>query len=203
MFRVIASVAVALAMIACTTTAPTQKAVALMGGDIIARAPAGYCFDGTASNPRKGFAVIAPCAALGVSEAAPNTRAIATIQVGDKGSGTVTGSETQMRDFLQSDAGAVLLSSVGNSDTVTGVTAQAGAGIVTVKFRDSAPHGMAGLQNSEWRAFTDVDGRLVTIALRGQANSPLTNNTGNWLLNAIAAGIKPAGSVATTQSSDS
>ncbi|WP_052700954.1 hypothetical protein [Loktanella sp. S4079] len=197
MIRSIAIVAFALALSACTSVT-TQKSIGLVGGEIIAQAPDGYCIDSTSSNPDKGFAIVAPCFAMGAPDSAPSATAVATIQIGETGSGMVTGAETQMRSFLQSDEGAALLSATGDSTTISDFSSQVADGTVTVRFNDSAPPSKIGLQQSEWRVFTDVNGRLVTIALRGPANAPLTQGTGNWLLNAIAAGVKPA----TVQSSE-
>ncbi|WP_106746276.1 dihydroxy-acid dehydratase [Yoonia maritima] len=201
MIRIIVGIAAALAMSACTTVSP-QKSITLAGGDVVARAPAGFCVDDRASRPSADFAVIAPCATLGADQALPSAVALATIQVGADGSGTVTGSETNMRNFLQSEAGAVLLSNVGDSSTVSDVSTQISDGRVTVAFNDSAPHSVGGLQNKEWRTFTDVNGRLVTVALRGLSAAPLDDSTGIWLLNAMAVGIAPAILIQATQSSD-
>jgi hypothetical protein len=179
-----------LAVSACTPVA-TQKSVIFTEGNAIVQAPTGYCVDGPASKPGTGFAVVAPCATLGGTQATPSTAAVATIQIGAAGSGTVAGSETALRDFLETNAGAALLSSAGDSSTISDVDAQAADGRVIVHFTDSAPHGMPGLQAQEWRAFKDINGRLVTVALRGLASVPLDDSSGIWLLNAITTGIKP------------
>jgi hypothetical protein len=171
--------------------------------NVIVQAPTGYCVDGTASKPHNGFAVVAPCVTLGGTQPTPSTVAVATIQVGPEGSGAVTGSETALRDFLESDAGTALLSTTGDSDTVTSIEAQAADGRVIVRFNDSAPHGLPGLQSLEWRAFKDVNGRLVTIALRGLASMPLNDSTGIRLLNAMTSAVKPVIMEPAPQTSDS
>ncbi|MDO6590901.1 dihydroxy-acid dehydratase [Loktanella sp. D2R18] len=190
MFRALACLAGVLAFAACTPDA-AQKSVIFNESSVIVQAPTGYCIDGPASIPSSGFAVIAPCASLGGTQAMPSAAAVATIQIGAAESGAVDGSEATLRDFLESDAGATLLSSSGDSSTISAVEAQAADGRVIVHFNDSAPHRLQGLQTQEWRAFKDVNGRLVTVALRGLASVPLDDSTGIWLLNAMTTAVKP------------
>ena len=164
--------------------------MALVGGDITVTTPAGYCLDGAASRPRAGFAVIAPCSTLGTGDAAPAVFGLATVQVGPEDSRSVAGAEAAWRDLLISDSGAALLSAVGRSDTVTVLGSQVQANAVKVHFADTAPPPMAGLQADEWRAFLDLNGRLVTVAVRGLARSPLQDGTGAWLLDTIVNGVR-------------
>ncbi len=190
MTRALACLAGVSAIAACTPVT-TQNSVIFAESSVIVQAPTGYCVDGPASKPSTGFAVVAPCATLGGTQAAPSTTAVATVQVGAAGSGAVAGSETALREFLETEAGAALLSSAGDSSTISEVDAQAADGRVIVHFTDSAPHSMPGLQAQEWRAFKDINGRLVTVALRGLASVPLSESTGIWLLNAVTTGVKP------------
>lgn len=165
--------------------APPMQSMALVGGDITAATPPGYCLDGSASRPGDGFAVIAPCAAFGGDDAVPRVVGVATIQVGLPDSGIVAGAETGLRDLLVSDAGAALLSAAGGADTITVLGSQVQDNMVKVHFTDTAAPPMAGLQDHEWRAFLDLKGRLVTVAVRGPADAPLTDGTGAWLLDQL------------------
>lgn len=177
------------AMTACTA-GPPVRSMALVGGDVTVTTPAGYCVDGSASKPRAGFAVIAPCSTLGTGDAAPAVLGLATVQVGPADSGSVAGAEPAWRDLLNSDSGAALLSAVGRSDTVTVLGSQVQANAVKVHFADTAPPPMAGLQADEWRAFLDMNGRLVTVAVRGPARAPLQDGTGAWLLDSVLKGLR-------------
>lgn len=190
MMRSLVCVTGVVACAACTPVA-TQRSVIFPNSSVIVQAPTGYCVDGPASEPDSGFAVVALCATLGGAQSLPSTAAVATIQIGPAESGAVSGSETDMRDFLETQAGAAILSGSGQSSTISDVDAQAADGRVTVHFTDSAPHSMPGLQTQEWRAFKDVNGRLVTVALRGLVGAPLDESTGIWLLNAMTTGVKP------------
>lgn len=170
--------------------APPSRSMALVGGDIMVTTPENYCLDGAASKPRAGFAVIAPCSTLGTGDTAPAVFGLATVQVGPADSGAVAGAEAAWRDLLISDAGAALLSAVGRGDTVTVLGSQVQTNAVKVHFADTAPPPMAGLQADEWRAFLDLNGRLVTVAVRGLARSPLEDGTGAWLLDSVLKGLQ-------------
>lgn len=186
---------------ACTPAEPVRS-LALLDGEIMATTPAGYCVDQRASNPRDGFAVMAPCATLGASDPAPGAVGVATVQVGPPQSGTVSGAEGALRDLLESDAGAVLLSATGEADAIKVLNSQALENSVTVHFTDSGDAPMAGLQGEEWRAFTDINGRLVTVAVRGLATAPLQDGTGSWLLNLVVSGLLAAGGSVSTETPD-
>ncbi|MFQ1701073.1 dihydroxy-acid dehydratase [Loktanella agnita] len=181
---------------ACMQAEPVQS-VALMGGAVTATTPPGYCVDTRASRPGEGFALMAPCATLGVNMPAPSALGVTTVQVGPPDSQTVTATEASLRDMLESEAGAVLLSSDGQPDTVTVLGSQALRNRVTVHFTDEGPPPLPGLQREEWRAFTDIDGRLVTVAVRGLATAPLHDGTGAWLLSLVVQGLTAAAIVET------
>ena len=177
---------------ACTPAEPVRS-LALLDGEITATTPDGYCVDQRASKPGDGFVVMAPCATLGAGDPAPGAIGVATVQVGPPDSGAVAGSETALRDLLESEAGAVLLSTNGEAEAITILNSQALDNAVTVHFTDTGNAPMAGLQGEEWRAFTDIDGRLVTVAVRGLATAPLQDGTGAWLLGLVMDGLLAAG----------
>ena len=70
------------------------------------------------------------------------------------------------------------------------LSTQAFNGQVMVHFSDAGRPPVPGLQQDEWRAFTDVNGRLVTIAVRGLAAAPLRDGPGAGLLKLIVAGVQ-------------
>ena len=107
MIRLCLGLGIALGIAACSP--PTSvRSIALLEGEIIAITPDGYCVDGEISKPGTGFAVMAPCATLGEPENAPDIIGFATVQVGPRASGAVTGAEIAMRDVLITEAGAGL-----------------------------------------------------------------------------------------------
>ena len=94
-----------------------------------------------------------------------------------------------LMSLLGSDAGAGLLSATGNGDNITVIGAEAEENTVTVRFNDDGAPPIKGLDDAEWRAFTDINGRLVTVAVRGLASAPLTEGTGSWLLGLVVTGL--------------
>ncbi len=191
MSRALVGMAGFLALTACTSASPA-KTVALADGEVIATTPAGYCVDGQSSQLSNGFAVLAPCATLGETASVPKVIGVATVQVGPPDSGAVAGDEIALRDFLITDAGNALLSTAGKANDVTILSTQAFNTQVMVHFTDKGPPPLPGLQGEEWRAFTDINGRLVTIAVRGLAAAPLQDGPGAGLLKLVLAGVKAA-----------
>lgn len=168
------------------------NALALDGGALIAAAPHGYCVDPRASRPAQGFALFAGCSLISALDLMPYAEALLSIQADEPGSAAVAGQEQELAALLQTPQGAALLSAAGSSDTVTVDRAIAGAGLVMVHFDDTASPPAPGIAQSEWRAFLDLNGRLVTIALRGLARAPLSDESGFALLRNAAATLRAA-----------
>ncbi len=198
MIRTLLGVACAGAIGACTPIAPVQT-IAFAQSEVVATTPPGYCVDGQSSQPGNGFAVLAPCRTLGADVAAPSVIGVATVQVGEADSGSILDEETALRDFLITDAGNALLSSEGESEDVTVLSTQAFNNQVMVHFVDAGLPALSGLQDEEWRAFTQANGRLVTIAVRGLAQAPLEDGPGAGLLKLVVAGVKAAVSSVETE----
>jgi hypothetical protein len=166
--------------------------MALLDGGVMATSPEGYCIDDEVSKPAQGFALLAPCVTLGAIAPAPSVVGVATVQVGPPDSGAVAGAEAALRDYLITEGGTGLLSPAGKAEDIEILSTQAFDGRVMVHFSDAGAPPVAGLQGEEWRAFTDVNGRLVTIAVRGLAVAPLQDGPGAGLLKLILAGVQAA-----------
>lgn len=184
MWQPVAAAIVFVATSACLSQ-PPARSIALVDGDVTAATPEGYCIDPDSSRPADGFAVMAPCMTLGREDAAPPVLGVATMQVGPAGSAAVADDEAALRDILVSDDGAVLLSTKGDPAVITVLGSQVQDRVVKVHFLDASPPPFDGLQDEEWRAFLDMNGRLVTVSVRGLATLPLTDGTGGWLLDSI------------------
>lgn len=141
--------------------------------------------------------MLASCATLGHSTAAPEIVGIATIQVGPPDSGRIAVDEIGLRDFLITDDGVRLLTKANNPAAVNVLSTQAFNDQVMIHFTDQGPPPLNGLQREEWRAFANVNGRLVTIGVRGLAASPLQDGPGATLLKQILAGVQAPPAAAT------
>lgn len=171
-------------------------AVALFRGDVIAVGPTGYCVDPDSSRIKTGFAILAPCTTLGVEGAVDVTRAIATVQAGEKGSAIVEGNAEAFAAYLRGPDGPLALSRSGDADTVKVSEVQAKERHVIVYLQDKAPAFLDGAQEEEWRAFFDVAGRLLTVSVRGLDGAPLSESQGASLLEQAVKALFAANSAA-------
>jgi hypothetical protein len=171
-------------LVACDAPLPGQgtRSLGLYGGAVTVRGPEGYCVDPAASRPDSGFAVMGACGLLVAAGVMPATDGFITVQVGAAGTATVAGSEGDLAALLRTPQGAALLTDAGNARTVTLGQIDRGEGLVSVRFADSAPPPVEGLMQEEWRAFLDLDDRLVTIGVRGYERAPLTAGQAQGLL---------------------
>jgi hypothetical protein len=180
------------ALSACMLIAP-DRATTFAGGAILLQAPAGYCVDTMTSRPSDDFAVLAPCATLGVDAPAPDVVGLVTVLAGAAGSGAIATDEIALRDFLITPAGRALLSQSGTAGDITILSTQAFDDQVMVHFTDQGEPPLEGLQNEEWRAFRNLGGRLVTVGVRGLAVAPLQDGPGAGLLKLVLAGLRTNG----------
>ncbi|WP_242650560.1 dihydroxy-acid dehydratase [Cognatiyoonia koreensis] len=192
------SIALAMALAGCDgldfggQAAPVKRA-ALLGGAVGVQGPEGYCVDINDSRLVRGFAILAPCATLGLSGAVNVSRpAVITVQAGRIGTAAITGSEPAFAGLLETPAGAALLSRSGDPATVEIIETGSSANKVTVYFEDKEGTPVPGTQNREWRAFVDINGRLVTISARGLQVAPLAAEAGKGLLNEVVAAMMNA-----------
>lgn len=148
----------------------------LYNDDVRVPAPNGFCVDKTASDLNTGFAIMAPCASMGESAASPRNSAIITAQVGAKGSAVVENNEATLAAFLETDAGAALLS----PDEVAVKSTASSANDVRVAFEVVSE--VAGTTGAIRRAFLDVGDRLVTLSVRSLTEAPLANTVARFML---------------------
>ncbi len=160
---------------------PVQS-LAMFDGEVTVNAPIGYCVVMEASEPSKGFAVLAGCGSVIADVSRKNPAGIATIQIGDVGSAIVDDEEDDLVAFLSSDGGAKLMGAT--PDEVWGKD-----GMVGVHFADGGEFRVNGIQDSEWRVFVDKGERLVTIRLRGSYLNPVSADRGYSILSSMAQGI--------------
>lgn len=142
------------------------------------------------SRPQDDFALLAPCTTLGAGEDQPEVIGVVTVQVGPQDSGLIAEDEIALRDFLITETGTQLLSRSGSAGDIRILSTQAFSDQVMVHFTDAGTPPFRGLQNEEWRAFRNVNGRLVTIAVRGLTTAPLRDGPGATLLKLVVAGVQ-------------
>ncbi len=173
-------------------TVEPVKSIALYGGAVTVRGADGYCADPSASRPDEGFAIFAPCLALGEIDAKAAIPAIMTVQVGQAGSGVVSENPDAFAAVLESDAGPQILSRSGDGKTVDVQSVAKAGDYVVVAFDDSAQSEITGVQDAQWRAFGDISDRLISVSVRGFLQAPLTDPVGKALLARATAAIDAA-----------
>jgi hypothetical protein len=155
----------------------TVSAVAVFDGAVTVAGPPSYCVDPQASRPSGGFILLAACGAVGGDDY-PRDSALLSAQVGAAGSAAVSGSEPVLANLLATSDGAA---SMGLSGTALS-NVRAGNNEVVVMITRRAGDVPDGVGTTEWRVFTDVGDRLVTLTVRSIANEPLSNADGRRLL---------------------
>lgn len=171
--------------------APQVTRLSLLDGSVIATGPQGYCMVPTVSRPGDGFVVAARCDLLAGAADWAVPMGFMTIQVGAPAS-ALGADMAALPELLRSDAGKALLSQSGAGDEITVQDAGANAISATVRFDDAAPPPVAGLQQTEWRGFLDLSGRLATVSVRGLADAPLGTDEGLILLEQAMQALRAA-----------
>ena len=195
--RLTLGVALAAGLAACEPipylTGPPTNTVRLAGA-VTLTGPSGYCVDPVVTKPRKGFALLAACAAMTADETDiyPDNIALVTVQVGAADSAAVAGQEDAFGAFMETPQGAALLSASAIGGPVLVRLTQTDTNIVAVYTEDVDAPGISGTQKQAWRLFTDVRGRLVTVSVRGLTEAPLTQSASRALLDAVVGAMHQA-----------
>lgn len=159
------------------------RTLALLGGDVRARGPDGYCIDQSASDAGRGFAVLAGCALLSdTASVMPGLDGLVLVQFGAPQTASVTGNEKEFATFLRSDAGRGVLAGDGDFAKVDGVQTSIGESTVHVRFEDVSDPMFHGTSGPQWRGFLDILGRLVTVSVLSFDRNSLSQADGERLL---------------------
>ena len=171
--------------------AGSAPSIGVRGGAVTVTGPEGYCVDTGGSQPASGFALMGSCAVLdgGEGTAIP---AILTAQVGDADSAIVDGSESALAAYLRTSPGRSLLSHRNEAIDISVAQSRAADNRVTVVFDDRGPRAVPGTRGREWRAFFDLEGRLVTVSVRSLTDASLNVDAGLALLDRTVRAIKAA-----------
>ena len=143
------------------------------------RAPRGYCVAPDASRPADGFVTMSPCYIAAGSGTAPQYEGLITVQVGATQSAIVTGNEARMLAYLQSEGG---VSALADRNGLSAIGGQVHGSVVEILIEQGLSANISGVNPHEWRAFLDVDGRLVTVAVRPFAQNPISDSEALQLL---------------------
>ncbi|MEY4697330.1 MAG: hypothetical protein RIT14_1758 [Pseudomonadota bacterium] len=163
------------------------QSVSILGGDVIAAAPAGYCVARDAGRQGADNAVVlmGRCSASGAADPA-----VVMVSVGEAGSGSLMAAGSgRLRAYFTSEAGRAVLSRDGQAADVAVLESAMEGGAFLMRLRD-------GAVGEYWRAVTDLRGRLVTLSVNGAegAARDLPPDEGRALLMAALAALRAANS---------
>lgn len=152
---------------------PQSRKVSILGGDVTIAAANGYCIDAKASRTGNDAAVVL----MGRCSAASNLAvALVTASIGVAGSDAALSiGPVALTSFFQSEAGLAMLASSGKPEDVTLKTAQIKGETLFLLIDDQAT-------GTYWRAFSSLQGRLLTLTATGVDQVILDPDDGRALL---------------------
>jgi len=158
---------------------PQSVQVAVGGVPLTIAAPPGYCVDRATvdENPRGVFMFLSDCqrvASTGLMARMPLS-AILTASISPTG---LAGSDAGLKpalgnlgEFLASPIGLFSMGKSNVDGAVKILTAKRSNVALYLLVEDSAFHDPAGASNRYWRAFTEINGRVVTLSVTSYARN--------------------------------
>lgn len=175
-------------------TAPQTIAVA--NRSVMIGGPSGYCVDRTVSKlgGDSAFVVLASCSSItrDPSLSPPGAYGLLTASVAKEaggGTGLLADPEVLER-FLASQAARAALARDARAGSVTILDLVRQEDAMMIRLRDTSQSELVGVDDVYWRGLTDVNGRLITIAVVSFAERPLGAEVGLATLRAFLARIR-------------
>lgn len=150
-----------------------SKSMALLGGEVQAAAPQGYCIDEKASHDEGDGAVVLIGRCSGTSKVPP---ALVTVTIGGPGSSAVLQEGAKaLSDYFVSPSGRAALARDGRASSVAirQTSVSDGALMLLVSDREVGTY---------WRAVLGLRGRLVTISVLAPEGQSLDPEQGRGIL---------------------
>lgn len=160
-------------------TPPAIRELPLYGGDVVVRAPNGYCVD-VAHVTRRPAATVAPlasCSGLTGEGYSPVEPALMTVSVLSKRAG---GEQPSAADLAATFAPAEV------------TAAEDGDGVALVRVSDGGQNRLPEGDPRHWRGAMEINGHLVGLALYARSGSDLTGSAGRRLVLALAETLREA-----------
>lgn len=163
-----------------------KSAVTVSRGEVTIAGPEGFCVYPFATRDRgaQAFVLLGNCAAITRSEDAPQPaiHALLTASVRETDAIEVASQSDLLDSFLHSETGRAMLSRDKNPETVRILDSFSRGDVLYVHASDKSESYAPGMTAEHWRAFLDVDGRVVSLAVLGFEADPLSPREG---LNAV------------------
>ncbi len=157
--------------------APAKVSVTSPG--LVIAGPRGYCVDPSASQnaPDSAFVLLGSCAAIARTDAVPEpkTLAVLTATVRDNTGGYSIRQTLPVLDrYFRSEEGRKTLSRDHKAQTVQVLDTRQLGDAFFVLAKDQSRSIAPELSDSSWRAFFDVEGRLVSATVMGTRQQPIS-----------------------------
>lgn len=161
---------------------PVQSGVSVSRDQVKILGPRGFCVYPSATRDRNGqsFVLLGNCAAIFRSPdaAQPDIRAVLTATVRETGTLRVATQGSVLADLLRSETGRGLLSRTGDPETVEVLDSFQHGEILFVHASDSSAGYAPEMTPAYWRAFFDLKGRIVSVAVLGFEADPISTEVG-------------------------
>lgn len=161
-----------------------------VAGHVVIAPPSGFCVleDSRFVQGTAEFAALLPCASR-LPGGGGATKAVLTVTVGEEG--TANGldlSRKGLEAYFTGAEGRAALSRVGKPETVTVHEVRENGGAVVVRMTDQS----ARWPGLGWRAVAAIRGQLVTLTVRGNGETALTESQGKRLIDRFIAAMRKA-----------
>jgi hypothetical protein len=162
-------------MAAGAGASPSRARLDVAGRAVTIVPPAGFCIDpeSVTSGAEGAFVLMSDCGLLGGTAGGerPPVGAAMTASVstgGFAGEGdTAAGSLEDLQAFVATREGRTVLGRSGQPERVRIVDTQLAGSVLYVLVEDRGAQPIAGIERQFWRAFLEVNGRLVALSMLG------------------------------------
>ncbi|WP_371169558.1 hypothetical protein [Aliiroseovarius sp. 2305UL8-7] len=186
-----------------TKTAPSEGLIqnlGVMDGTVVIAAPAGYCVDATSINDGSGraFVPLGACSAMTKNPADPTpkvtaflTASVLPLPVSSPNVPSDPKARMQAaKAFVESDVGRGALSRSGAKMPVTLLDIRPSSDVLFVRVKDGSAGLPSSLSDTNWRAFFEQNGVLVTATVNTFKERSYKSNDGFRLLTEFVSAIQ-------------
>jgi len=177
----------------------TRTKVNVSGQAVTIAAPAGFCVDtkSTTMTTAGAFVLMSDCSLLGGAKTGkPPIGAALTASVSNGGiageGDSETGTLDDLEDFAATEDGRAVLSRSGQAGSVRVLTTVKSGDVLYLLIEDRGKMPVAGIDRTFWRAFLDVNGRMVALSELGFEGAGMDRQQALNQLGALAAAIRAA-----------
>lgn len=197
---VVRLVAAALVLAACDPASlsgtPTRTSVNVAGGPITVAAPPGFCIDRESTRIEEfgAFVLMSDCALLAGDASDGSIGAALTASISAGGLGGEGDDPAQsladLADFVASGEARTMLGRSGQPGGVRVLATRESDGVLYVLVEDRGRQPVAGIDRRFWRAFLEIDERMVVLSVLGFEGAGIEPQQGLNLLATLAATMK-------------